>query len=186
MGQLNESGKALFFPVANTDQLNLDSPALRLGNAFRTHVRSLSVMQKEALVVAGRTGAVWRLASDEGAYLNGDEVARRNAPATPEWDSSADGSHPDDDAVVFEGLEFALHSGEMLLLEGRNGCGKTSLMRAIAGMLSLETGEVFWNDVPVLKQRTHLPVVVDPSHGTGHTQLVPAMARAGIAAGAVQ
>lgn len=41
----------------------------------------------------------------------------------------------------------------MLLLEGRNGCGKTSLMRAIAGMLSLETGEVLWNNVPVLKQR---------------------------------
>ncbi len=54
---------------------------------------------------------------------------------------------------LFEGLEFALESGAMLLLEGRNGCGKTSLMRAIAGMLSLETGEVLWNDVPVLKQR---------------------------------
>lgn len=54
---------------------------------------------------------------------------------------------------LFEGLDFALQSGEMLLLEGRNGCGKTSLMRAIAGMLSLETGEIRWNDVPVLKQR---------------------------------
>ncbi|MEQ8846174.1 3-deoxy-7-phosphoheptulonate synthase [Botrimarina sp.] len=38
--------------------------------------------------------------------------------------------------------------------------------------------------VPYLQQKTHLPVVVDPSHGTGHTNLVPAMARAGIAAGA--
>ncbi len=54
---------------------------------------------------------------------------------------------------LFEGLGFALKSGELLLLEGRNGCGKTSLMRAIAGMLSLETGQIFWNDVPVLKQR---------------------------------
>lgn len=54
---------------------------------------------------------------------------------------------------LFEGLDFALESGALLLLEGRNGCGKTSLMRAIAGMLSLETGEVFWNDVPVRKQR---------------------------------
>ncbi len=34
---------------------------------------------------------------------------------------------------LFEGLDFALNSGELLLLEGRNGCGKTSLMRAIAG-----------------------------------------------------
>jgi 3-deoxy-7-phosphoheptulonate synthase len=38
--------------------------------------------------------------------------------------------------------------------------------------------------VPYLHGKTHLPVVVDPSHGTGHTPLVPAMARAAIAAGA--
>jgi 3-deoxy-7-phosphoheptulonate synthase len=38
--------------------------------------------------------------------------------------------------------------------------------------------------VPYLKQKTHLPVVIDPSHGTGHTPLVPALARAAIAAGA--
>ncbi len=38
--------------------------------------------------------------------------------------------------------------------------------------------------VPYLHAKTHLPVVVDPSHGTGHTPLVAAMARAAIAAGA--
>lgn len=38
--------------------------------------------------------------------------------------------------------------------------------------------------VPYLQSKTHLPVVVDPSHGTGHTPLVPAMARAAVAAGA--
>jgi 3-deoxy-7-phosphoheptulonate synthase len=38
--------------------------------------------------------------------------------------------------------------------------------------------------VPELNERTHLPVVVDPSHGTGHAHLVPAMCRASIAAGA--
>ena len=75
MGPLKESGKALFFPVANADQLNLEAPSLRLGDAVRTHVRSLSVMQKEALVISSRTGAMWRLASDEGAYLDGDDEA---------------------------------------------------------------------------------------------------------------
>ena len=55
--------------------------------------------------------------------------------------------------LLFKGLGFALKSGEMLLLEGRNGSGKTSLMRAIAGMLSLEAGTVYWNDVPVARQR---------------------------------
>ncbi len=40
------------------------------------------------------------------------------------------------------------------------------------------------NAVPVLKALTHLPIVVDPSHGIGLRKHVPAMARAGIAAGA--
>lgn len=38
--------------------------------------------------------------------------------------------------------------------------------------------------VPYLKQTTHLPIVVDPSHGTGKASLVTAMARAAVAAGA--
>jgi 3-deoxy-7-phosphoheptulonate synthase len=38
--------------------------------------------------------------------------------------------------------------------------------------------------VPALRERTHLPVLVDPSHATGRRSLVPAMALAAIAAGA--
>ncbi len=38
--------------------------------------------------------------------------------------------------------------------------------------------------VPYLHEKTHLPVVVDPSHGTGHTSLVTDMAKASVAAGA--
>lgn len=38
--------------------------------------------------------------------------------------------------------------------------------------------------VPWLHARTHLPVVVDPSHGTGHANLVESMAAASVAAGA--
>jgi 3-deoxy-7-phosphoheptulonate synthase len=40
------------------------------------------------------------------------------------------------------------------------------------------------NAVPLARQLTHLPVIVDPSHGTGKRELVPPMALAGIAAGA--
>lgn len=46
---------------------------------------------------------------------------------------------------LFQGLAFALNPGELLLLEGPNGSGKTSLMRAIAGLLELETGTVLWD-----------------------------------------
>ena len=38
--------------------------------------------------------------------------------------------------------------------------------------------------VPVVKSLSHLPVIVDPSHATGHRHLVPPMARAAFAAGA--
>ena len=38
--------------------------------------------------------------------------------------------------------------------------------------------------VPVLKELTHLPVIVDPSHGTGNSRLVKPMAMAAVAAGA--
>lgn len=54
---------------------------------------------------------------------------------------------------LFQGLEFALDPGELLLLEGPNGSGKTSLLRAIAGMLNLESGEIFWHGQPVFGQR---------------------------------
>jgi 3-deoxy-7-phosphoheptulonate synthase len=40
------------------------------------------------------------------------------------------------------------------------------------------------NAIPVLKQMTHLPVILDPSHGTGKWEYVAAVARAAIAAGA--
>jgi 3-deoxy-7-phosphoheptulonate synthase len=40
------------------------------------------------------------------------------------------------------------------------------------------------NSVPYLKQRSHLPVVVDPSHGTGVRDMVSPMARAAVACGA--
>ena len=40
------------------------------------------------------------------------------------------------------------------------------------------------NAVPVLRKLTHLPIFVDPSHGTGHWEYVAPMAKAAIAAGA--
>ncbi len=40
------------------------------------------------------------------------------------------------------------------------------------------------NAIPALKQKTHLPVILDPSHSTGHWEYVNAIARAAIAAGA--
>jgi 3-deoxy-7-phosphoheptulonate synthase len=38
--------------------------------------------------------------------------------------------------------------------------------------------------VPIAQRETHLPVLVDPSHGTGISEIVPPMAMAAVAAGA--
>ena len=57
------------------------------------------------------------------------------------------------DRCLFEDVSFALEPGQLLLLEGPNGSGKTSLLKAIVGMLELEAGVVNWGGTPVLEQR---------------------------------
>ena len=46
------------------------------------------------------------------------------------------------DRCLFQQLSFALNPGELLLVEGANGSGKTSLLRGIAGLLDFETGHI--------------------------------------------
>jgi len=57
------------------------------------------------------------------------------------------------DRCLFTDLEFALNIGELLLVEGSNGSGKTSLLRALAGLLDFESGRVIWNGVDVREER---------------------------------
>jgi 3-deoxy-7-phosphoheptulonate synthase len=55
------------------------------------------------------------------------------------------------------------------------------------GIRSFDTATRFTLDltaVPLIKELSHLPIIVDPSHGTGKPELIPAMAMAGLAAGA--
>lgn len=54
-----------------------------------------------------------------------------------------------DDRVLFEQLNFELHAGQVLLLEGKNGCGKTSLLRLICGFREPDAGEIFWSGEPL-------------------------------------
>ena len=52
------------------------------------------------------------------------------------------------DEPVFGPLDFALHAGEVALVEGDNGSGKTTLLRVLAGLLHIDEGELRWRDAP--------------------------------------
>jgi len=65
--------------------------------------------------------------------------------------------------------------------------GNSNVMLCERGVRTFEAHTRFTlplASVPYVQERSHLPVVIDPSHGTGHTSLVPAMSQAAIAAGA--
>ena len=72
---LQRSGLPTFFRIENVDELGLGLPENRHGQSIRVWARSLTVMQKEAIVASVRSGAAWRLASDEGPYLDGCDAA---------------------------------------------------------------------------------------------------------------
>ncbi len=79
-------------------------------------------------------------------------------------------------------LDELLMSAEYILKEGN-----PDVMLCERGIRTFETGYRFTLDlmaVPVLKELTHLPVVVDPSHAAGRRDLVPALSMAAAAAGA--
>jgi heme exporter protein A len=54
------------------------------------------------------------------------------------------------DRCLFQQLDFALNSGELLFVAGANGSGKTSLLRGMAGLLDFETGYVTWDGQKIL------------------------------------
>jgi 3-deoxy-7-phosphoheptulonate synthase len=79
-------------------------------------------------------------------------------------------------------IEEWLLAAEYILSEGNQ-----QVVLCERGIRTFETCVRFSLDIlsiPLLKQLTHLPVIVDPSHAAGREDLVPAVARAAVAAGA--
>ncbi len=65
--------------------------------------------------------------------------------------------------------------------------GNPDIVLCVRGIRTFETDTRFTLDiasVPVLKKLTHLPIILDPSHAAGRRDIVPALALAGVAAGA--
>jgi len=79
-------------------------------------------------------------------------------------------------------IQEFLMAAEYVLSEGNY-----SIVLCERGIRTFETSTRFTldlNAVPVIKKHSHLPVIVDPSHGTGHWEYVTPMAKAAIACGA--
>ena len=79
-------------------------------------------------------------------------------------------------------LEEYLQAAEYVM----NG-GNEQVIRCERGIRTFEPSTrntLDLNAIPMLKRHTHLPVIVDPSHGTGHAWMVPRLAAAAVAAGA--
>ncbi len=65
--------------------------------------------------------------------------------------------------------------------------GNTQVILCERGIRTFEDSTRFSLDIssiPVIKRFSHLPIIVDPSHAAGHYSLVPAIAKAAVAAGA--
>ncbi len=58
-----------------------------------------------------------------------------------------------DDRVLFEDLSFKISAGEIVQIEGRNGTGKTTLLRIIAGLGDCDSGEILWNGLGTSRNR---------------------------------
>jgi len=54
---------------------------------------------------------------------------------------------------LFKNLNFDVSDGEILLIKGKNGSGKTSLLRAISGLLEPDQGQIYWNGIDITKNR---------------------------------
>ncbi|WP_040727849.1 cytochrome c biogenesis heme-transporting ATPase CcmA [Thiomicrorhabdus sp. Kp2] len=53
--------------------------------------------------------------------------------------------------TLFKNISFELSSGQLLLVEGKNGAGKTSLLKLLTGLRRPDKGQVLWNNIDILK-----------------------------------
>jgi len=56
-----------------------------------------------------------------------------------------------DDRTLFKNLSFHVEPGQVLLLEGRNGSGKTSLLRTLCAIRLPDSGKITWDGEDIFK-----------------------------------
>jgi 3-deoxy-7-phosphoheptulonate synthase len=118
-----------------------------------------------------------------GQYADVLQVGARNMQNYPLLEAVGEAGLP----VLLKRGPSATMDEFLLAAEYILKTGNTQVMLCERGIRTFEDHTRFTlplATVPYLHQTTHLPVVVDPSHGTGKASLVATMARAAVAAGA--
>ena len=78
------------------------------------------------------------------------------------------------DNRLFAGLGFTLAPGELIYLQGRNGAGKTSLLRAIMGFMKVTEGEISFDGRPLDAVKAHLRPRLGIGYAPEDRRLFPA------------
>src|SRR5262249_31038796 len=118
-----------------------------------------------------------------GSYADVLQIGARNMQNYPLLVAAGESGMP----VLLKRGASATMDEFLLAAEYILKTGNTRVMLCERGIRTFEDHTRFTlplASVPYLQQTTHLPVVVDPSHGTGKASLVATMARAAVAAGA--
>ena len=111
------------------------------------------------------------------------QVGARNMQNTALLTALGDSQHP----VLLKRGQSATYREWLLAAEYILQRGNPNVILCERGIRSFEPDTRNTLDmaaVPMIKHFSHLPIIIDPSHGTGHRHAVPSMARAAVAAGA--
>jgi heme exporter protein A len=89
--------------------------------------------------------------------------------------------------TLFSGLSFRVDAGQVLQIEGANGCGKTSLLRIVCGLSLPDQGEVRWRGSDIQRVRSeyfsdlvyvgHVPAVKEELTPVENLRMVRALGR---------
>ena len=116
----------------------------------------VSVERMGKLMEGSEPGA---LVKPEPVYLDGTLPEVRYKEKTKETElqdlvvKNLSYTYPQTDNGI-KGVDVTLRKGSFTVITGRNGCGKTTLLRTMLGLLPKDAGDIFWNG----------QLVADPGH----------------------
>jgi len=99
-------------------------------------------------------------------------LSRTPAPQTPLLEARALFCERDE-RVLFNNLNFGLHAGQLMQVQGSNGSGKTTLLRILCGLNDNYEGDIYWRGASIGEQReTFLASMLYIGHRVGVNRIL--------------